>query len=78
MVRQEPHRQRMEHASSGSRPRHAAHGALRRLGNGDVRHCVRQALKYTIGVKFMSALALAQTGRKHCFEQVQPSPTPEL
>jgi hypothetical protein len=50
----------------------ARHGSL---GTASVRHCVRDALKYTIGVEFTSVLPLAQLGRKRCFEEVQPATT---
>jgi hypothetical protein len=49
----------------------ARHGSL---GTASVRHCVRDALKYSIGVEFTSALTLAQLGRKRCFQEVQPPP----
>lgn len=49
----------------------ARHGSL---GMASVRHCLRDALKYNIGVEFTSALALAQHGRRRCFEEVQPPP----
>jgi len=44
------------------------------LGAASVRHCVRDALKYTIGVEFTSALPLAQAGRRRCLEEAQPAP----
>ena len=42
------------------------------LGTASVRHCVRQTLKYSIGVEFTSALALAGTGRKRCLDELKP------
>ena len=42
------------------------------LGTASVRHCVRQALKYSVGVEFTSALALASQGRKRCLDEMQP------
>jgi hypothetical protein len=42
------------------------------LGTASVRHCVREALKYTIGVEFTSVLPLAQLGRRRCFEEAKP------
>ncbi len=49
----------------------ARHGSL---GGASVRHCVRQGLKYAIGVEFTSALALADVGRKRCLAEAQPRP----
>ena len=45
------------------------------LGAASVRHCVRQALKYFIGVEFTSAMALASPGRKRCLADAQPPAT---
>jgi hypothetical protein len=42
------------------------------LGSASVRHCVRQALKFSIGVEFTSLLALASQGRKRCLDELQP------
>lgn len=42
------------------------------LGAASVRHCVRQALKYSIGVEFTSALTLASPGRKRYIADAQP------
>jgi hypothetical protein len=42
------------------------------LGTASVRHCVRQTLKYTIGVEFTSSLALASQARKRCLNDLQP------
>lgn len=41
------------------------------LGTASVRHCARQALKYSIGVEFTSSLVLAGQGRKRCLEEIQ-------
>jgi len=41
------------------------------LGTASVRHCVRQTLKYTVGVEFTSSLALASQGRKRCLDEIQ-------
>ncbi|HLY16000.1 MAG TPA: PilZ domain-containing protein [Bryobacteraceae bacterium] len=48
----------------------ARHGSL---GTASVRHCVRNALKYSIGVEFNSSLALAGRARKECLAETQPS-----
>jgi hypothetical protein len=42
------------------------------LGTASVRHCVRQALKYSIGIEFTSALTLAAQGRRRCLEELHP------
>ena len=47
----------------------ALHGSL---GSASVRHCVRNMLKYTIGVEFTSSLALAGAARKRCLADLQP------
>lgn len=43
------------------------------LGTASVRHCVRQMLKYSIGLEFTSSMALAGQGRKRCLEEIQPA-----
>ena len=45
-------------------PRHGS------LGSASVRHCVRNTLKYSIGVEFTSSLALASRGRQRCIEEI--------
>jgi len=47
----------------------ARYGAL---GAASVRHCVRQGLKYRVGVEFTAALALAGAGRKRCLADAGP------
>ena len=47
----------------------ARHGSL---GTATIRHCVRSALKYTLGIEFTCALALGGAGRKRIFQEVQP------
>lgn len=42
------------------------------LGNAKVRHCVREGLKYSLGVEFTSSLPLSGQGRKRCLEEIQP------
>ncbi|MGO4881898.1 MAG: PilZ domain-containing protein [Bryobacteraceae bacterium] len=46
------------------------------LGAASVRHCVRQNLKYSIGVEFTSALALAGPARRRCMQDLQPPVEP--
>jgi hypothetical protein len=41
------------------------------LGAASVRSCVRQTLKYWIGVEFTSSLPLASRGRKRYLEEIQ-------
>ncbi len=41
------------------------------LGTASVRHCVRQSLKYVIGVEFTSSFALATQARKRCIDEIQ-------
>jgi hypothetical protein len=41
------------------------------LGSASVRHCVRNTLKYSIGVEFTSSLALANRGRQRCIEEIR-------
>ena len=41
------------------------------LGTASVRHCVRDTLKYSIGVEFTSSLPLAGSGRKRCLAEIQ-------
>jgi len=41
------------------------------LGTASVRHCVRNTLKYLIGVEFTSSLPLAGSGRKRCLAEIQ-------
>jgi PilZ domain-containing protein len=41
------------------------------LGTASVRHCVRRALKYSVGLEFTSLLALAGSGRKRCLDEIQ-------
>jgi hypothetical protein len=41
------------------------------LGSASVRHCVRNTLKYSIGVEFTSSLALASQARKRCLDELQ-------
>lgn len=41
------------------------------LGTASVRHCIRETLKYSIGVEFTSSLALAGTGRKRCMDEIR-------
>lgn len=40
------------------------------LGTASVRHCVRQTLKYSIGVEFTSSLTLANQGRRRCLDEM--------
>jgi hypothetical protein len=42
------------------------------LGTASVRHCVREGLKYSLGVEFTSSLPLSGQGRKRCLEEIQP------
>jgi hypothetical protein len=42
------------------------------LGTASVRHCLRQALKYSIGVEFTASLVLAPQGRKRCLDEMHP------
>jgi len=43
------------------------------MGRASVRHCARHGVKYTVGVEFTASLALAEPGRKRCWEEIQPS-----
>ena len=41
------------------------------IGTASVRHCVRENLKYLLGVEFTSSLVLAGPGRMRCLEDAQ-------
>ena len=45
------------------------------LGLASVRHCARRKAKYSIGVQFAVALALAGPGRKQCLDEAATPPS---
>lgn len=45
------------------------------MGLASVRHCARRKAKYSIGVQFAVALALAGPGRKQCLDDAEVPPS---